>query len=73
MTRLGRFRIWHDRDLDLWRWECTYCWPPAHGHRGGPGAWRRIVTESIPRHFRVRGGHHRWVARNAGRRVGGAR
>ena len=55
------FRIYHGPFHDSWRWECSMCDPPAYGQRCGPDAWLKIVTISMPHHFRVRDGHHRWI------------
>ena len=56
-----KFRIYPAPFRGAWRWECTLCDPPAWGQRNGPEAWVKIVTVSMPHHFRVRDGHHRWV------------
>jgi hypothetical protein len=71
-----RFYIWQDPHIDYsdgfarnhgwerrpWRWCCTLCDPPACGFQVKKGAWNRIMTSTMPRHFRVRQGHHRHTA-----------
>ncbi len=72
-----KFFIWQDRTIDYgnaakrrgwerhpWRWLCTMCEPPAQGFRVQKGAWQRIITVSLPHHFRTCGQHHDWVAGN---------
>lgn len=59
-----RFTIYKDRETRCWRWQCTYCWPPARGARFGRDAFARIVATSMPHHFRCRAGHHEWFERN---------
>lgn len=56
-----RFRVWRAGQWH-WKWECSYCWPPATGQRFGPLAWALIVSVSGPKHFQHRQCHHNWVA-----------
>jgi hypothetical protein len=63
-------RVWRDPEAGCWRWECTLCHPPAYGCRTTDDAWYRIITTSLPHHFRVRVYHHRWVVSRYGRTVG---
>lgn len=73
-----RFYIWQDRRMDYrgysayregkwgrhpWRWLCTYCDPPASGFQARSGAFQRIISTSMPKHFERRQAHHRWAAR----------
>jgi hypothetical protein len=76
-----KFYVWQDRcikygdkfaeargwELRPWRWLCTMCDPPACGFRVKKGAWEKIMTVSMPHHFRVRGQHHKHVATTHGR------
>jgi hypothetical protein len=71
-----KFYVWQDRHLNYgaaaarrrgweqhpWRWLCTLCDPPTGGMRVQKGAWERIMTVSMPCHFRVRRYHHAHVA-----------
>ncbi len=75
-----RFYVWQDRRvtyaLDFsrkyrwerhpWRWLCTMCDPPSEGCRVQQGAWLKIITISMPRHFAVRYAHHKHVAEHHG-------
>jgi hypothetical protein len=56
----------------LWRWECTLCRPVSRGGRFGPQAWEKIMSVSMPHHFRLRHQHHAWVLRNHGEFTGRA-
>jgi hypothetical protein len=59
-----RFRVWRDPFVShIWRWECALCEPPVYGYRTTRDAWEKIITVSMPHHFRVRHGHHDWVRR----------
>lgn len=58
------FRVWRDADVGCWRWECTWCFPPARGARFGSDAHARIIRTSMPNHFEHRAGHHRWAGTN---------
>lgn len=74
-----KFWIWRDRSIGYddafarrhgwerhpWRWMCTLCDPPAYGFRSRQGAFRAILTVSMPGHFRRRRQHHEWAARRA--------
>lgn len=55
----------HDMERHPWRWLCTFCDPPSGGYRTKKGAWEKIMTVSMPHHFRVRRYHHEYVARRA--------
>jgi len=71
-----KFYVWQDRHLNYgqafaerhgwerypWRWLCTMCDPPVGGCRVKKGAWKKIIETSMPRHFFVRGQHHKHVA-----------
>lgn len=61
-----RFAAERGREVHPWRWLCTMCDPPVAGFRCQKGAWEKIMTVSMPRHFLVRHYHHAWVARNRG-------
>lgn len=56
--------------LPFWRWECTLCHPPTRGARYGADALDRIVRISMPRHFRVREYHHKYVLATRGQDAG---
>lgn len=74
-----KFFVWQDRhiaygpegaekhgwELHPWRWMCTLCEPPTRGFRSKKGAWEKIMTVSMPQHFRARKYHHAHVANRA--------
>lgn len=74
-----KFYVWQDRraafddsfaerhgwEKHPWRWLCTLCDPPTEGYRVKKGAWEKIMTVSMPRHFKVRDSHHKVMASRA--------
>lgn len=63
-----RFRVWRAAQWH-WKWECSFCYPPATGQRFGPLAWALIISRSMPRHFEHRHCHHQWLSVRLGRKL----
>jgi hypothetical protein len=73
-----KFYIWQNTHIDYsgssryaegkwgrhpWLWMCTFCEPPAYGFQARAGAFQRIISSTMPRHFERRQAHHRWARR----------
>ncbi len=54
-------RIWKSRHFRMWLWECSFCEPPTRGYRTQRGALEKIITISLPHHFRRLDQHHKHV------------